>query len=279
MCGMAACGSKGLGGKGKGATTLKASDAKWKDTELSIGKANAKFFMTGSNKDKDPLFMNTYFSDFPAGAEVTVGETKGTTSESGYLSLDVDMNGKVGGQSLKAISNGAVDLGVQITIKAKDSETIEEKLPAMRVEAAVAAGLAKVRDGAVKFDGEPADDGKVGSIALVEVSSLSQIKLVGSADKLWDIDWVAVSEKRESGRVKACSGYEKTAGDVNVTQVDSVVKIYDRRSGKLVAEKTFQPKDECPSFAMVSKDKTAKNYVSDSDIEPWVRENFDKARQ
>ena len=127
-------------------------------------------------------------------------------------------------------------------------------------------------------EGEPADEGKVGSVAMVKVGGLSGIKVVGSADEVWDVDWVAVEEDRESQRVKSCDGYQKVKGNVDVTQVDSLVKIFDRRTGKKIAEQTFQPKDECPSFAMVSKDNKAKAYVIDTDIEPWVRDTLDKQK-
>ena len=56
-----------------------------------------------------------------------------------------------------------------------------------------------------------------------------------------------------------------------MSQNDSVVKVYERRPGKLLHDKTFRPKDECPSVAMVSADNEAKSCVLATDIEPWVR--------
>jgi hypothetical protein len=106
---------------------------------------------------------------------------------------------------------------------------------------------------------------------MVEVKSVAGLEIVGKAEKVWDLDWIAVIEKIETARTKKCGGYEKVKGDIEVIQVDSAVKIYDRRSGKVLHEKTFRPKNECPSFAMVSGDKKAKAYVLPSDIQPWVR--------
>lgn len=270
------CDKKSLGMGGNDAK-LKASDAKWKDTELTIGDASAKFFMTGSG-DGDPSFMDAYFDKFPKSTEIDVGGTKGTTSEQGHLALKADMKGKLGPLELRTLSTGQVDLDVKIVIKAPGSETIEQKLPPMRIGGAVSTALARARDGGLKFEGEK-DDGKITSAAIVDArGTFGELKVVGDAKKVWDIDWVAVMEQKESSRTKACSGYQKVTGDVIVTQVDSVVKIVDRRTGKVAQEQTFQPKDECPSFAMVEKNNTAKAYVHDSDVEPWVREQLDKVK-
>lgn len=274
---LAGCGKGSGGGKDDQAEKLDAADAKWKDTELTIGSANAKFFMTGSGEG-DPLFMDGYFDKFPAGTEVDVAGTKGTTDERGHLSLNIDMKNKVGALALRDLTSKAVDLDAKVIIKAPGSDTIEQKLPAMRVETAVGAALARVRDGALKFDGEPNDDGKVSSAALVDTSSMSKLTLVGNAEKVWDIDWVAVETQKESDRTKACSGYEKVKGEVQVVQIDSVVKIYERRTGKMLHEQTFQPKEECPSFVSVSSDNKAKAFVLPMQVEPWVRENLDKMK-
>lgn len=262
------------------AVKLVASEAVWEGTNLTIGRAKAHFYMTDSG-DKDPLFMNAYFEGFPGGTKIRLGDRDATTDRDGYLALDIDMAEKVGALPLRTVSSSQVDLELTVVIEAPGSELIEEKLPGMRVAPAVAAALARVRDGAVTFAGEPESDG-VSSVAMVSADGISDLKILGSADKVRDLDWVAVKETRDSGRTRSCGGYkakgEEIEGEIEVAQMDALVKIYERRTGKVVAEESFQPKNECPSFAMISADKKARARVLDSQIEPWVRDTLEKAR-
>ena len=111
-----------------------------------LEEAEASFHMVGSNRDgKDPLVMNAYFNNFPPGTEVIVGESKKKVSDSGHLSMEIDMRAFMGKLPVDKASK-AIDLGMEIEIRVPEREPLETELPEQKVAGDLAAAFARVRD-------------------------------------------------------------------------------------------------------------------------------------
>lgn len=241
-----------------------------------LEEAEASFHMVGSNRDgKDPLVMKAYFNNFPPGTEVIVGETKKKVSDSGYLSMEIDMRAFMGKLPVDKASK-EIDLGMEIEIRVPEREPLETELPEQKVAGDLAAAFARVRDRPVKFEGEPEASGKAKSLVAVEAdTSFSDFTVMGPAQKVWDIDLVGVYEKSKSARTKACGGYKKIKGKVTVEMIDYKVALYDRRTGERMAEHRVLAKEECPMFITYDKEtKKASKYADEKDVHRWLREQL-----
>jgi len=241
-----------------------------------LDEAEASFHMVGSNRDgKDPLVMNAYFNGFPVGTEVTVGDEKKKVSDSGYLSLEIDMRPFLGKLAVDEASK-EIDLGMDIEIHVPDRDPLKTKLPEQKVANDLAAAFARVRDRPVEFDGEPDASGKAKSLVAVEADTgFSDFTVMGPAEKVWDIDLVGVYEKSKSARTKACGGYKKIEGKVTIQMIDYKVALYDRRTGARTAEHRVLAKEECPMFITYDKEtKKASRYADEKDVHRWLREQL-----
>jgi len=93
-------------------------------------------------------------------------------------------------------------------------------------------------------------------------------KIIGHPKTLGDIARVAVSttsDKRDAG--KKCSGYD-SGKTYDLKLSDLIVRVYDRRTGKLAAEKTFQAQKRCPMFVSTAD---AVSSPDDKVAIPWLR--------
>lgn len=216
------------------------------------------------------LVLNATARDFPKGSKLEAAGRK-TTVDSAYGNLDAPLDDfDFGAVTLAdAQDNDAtVKTGAKLSVAWPDTKPLEVEVPALKVRIAVADAIKEIAKAPVTFTGEPEGDGKVDSIIWLDING-SIDEVVGSGKVLKDVDLIATSEHIDTGRFKKCSGYEK--GDVNLEAVEKKVVAYDRRTGNAVADKTFQPKDRCPSFVMVSADGKGKNYVDEADVLAWLK--------
>ncbi|MEO1270476.1 MAG: hypothetical protein AAFX99_20505 [Myxococcota bacterium] len=242
-----------------------------------MSEAKATFFLRGGNTNgKAPMFINAYFNNFPDGTEFKVGTDEASANTSGYATLDVDMRPMAGAIKVDDIQNAKVDLGLKIVIDMPGYKPINEKLPPQTAKSAVGAMLAQVRDKPVTFTGEPKDTGRKPAMAMVEgETSMSSFKVLGPAERVWDIDLVGISTKQESDRTRLCKGYDKAPEGVTIKMVDAKVELYDRRSGDLLTESVVKARNACPSFVMINRDDmSAKTYASTRNIESWFRKTM-----
>jgi hypothetical protein len=248
----------------------------WKDYKLTLegSKANASFFMSAASKSSDeaPLRVKGYFNDFPGGTKVKLGAEAGTTSDTGHLALQLDVKDKIGKLEVDKLQK-EVDVDVPLAIELPGKKPLDLKVPTLHVKRSLASGLAQVVDRPVAFAGEPASPGKPDAAAVVD--HFGDMRVLGSASLVWDIDWVAVEETLEKDAPsKVCKGYEKVK-EISLKLLDSQVKLYDRRTAKLLKEQRFKASDRCPSVAFV-QEGSSKSYASKTDIDKWVRAQLGK---
>lgn len=75
--------------------------------------------------------------------------------------------------------------------------------------------------------------------------------LVGTGTTLRDVDWIAVSTWRPTGKMKKCGGYGRTPGVagntvVNVSLDEVEVRVIDRRTAEVLGTRVFPPENTCP---------------------------------
>lgn len=75
--------------------------------------------------------------------------------------------------------------------------------------------------------------------------------LVGEGKTLRDVDWIAVSTWRPTGKVKKCGGYGRIPGVagntvVNVSLDEVEVRVIDRRTAAVLGTRVFPPQNTCP---------------------------------
>jgi hypothetical protein len=75
--------------------------------------------------------------------------------------------------------------------------------------------------------------------------------LVGEGKMLRDVDWIAVSTWRPTGKVKKCGGYGRIPGVagntvVNVSLDEVEVRVIDRRTATVLGTRVFPPQNTCP---------------------------------
>ncbi len=133
----------------------------------------------------------------------------------------------------------------------------------------------EVKDGPVRFGDEPArPDGPPRSV--IDANTSPQI--FGTATTIRDIDAVAISTTLPAVKsARQCGGYKDDDGRpmaaVTLELKETEVKIYDRRTGKVIEQRRFAPKDECPSFVMVraGSDPKTDSSVPHEEIQAWLQ--------
>lgn len=245
----------------------------WEDDTLGAklvfdGKKEAvEVRLTGK---RGKIILNANARNFPKGSKLEVAGRK-TTVESSYGLLEAPLDDfKLGEVTLADAedNNAKVKTGAKIAVAWPDTKPFEIEAPELKIRLAVADAIKEIDKAPVNFPGEPEGDGKVDSILWLDING-SLDEVIGSGKTLQDVDLIATTEQIDTDRFKNCTGYEK--GDVNLQAIDEKIVAYDRRTGKAVADKTFQPKDRCPSFVMVSSDGKGKNYVDDADVVAWLK--------
>ena len=216
------------------------------------------------------LILNATAKDFPKGSKLEAGGRK-TTIDGAYGLLEAPLDDlEVGAISLAdAEDNDArVKPGAKLSVAWPDTKPLEVEVPELKVRIAVADAIKEIAKAPVAFAGEPAADGKVDSIIWLDING-SIHEVIGAGKTLQDVDLIATTEQIPTGRLKKCSGYEK--GDVQLEAIEEKIVAYDRRTGEAVADKTFQPKDRCPTVVMVSAAGKGKYYVDDADVVAWLK--------
>jgi hypothetical protein len=216
------------------------------------------------------MVLSATARDFPKGSKLESGGRK-TTVDTIYGNLDVPLDDfRLGEVALAdAQDNDAtVKTSAKLSVAWPDTKPLEVDVPALKVRIAVADAIKEIAKAPVSFAGEPEGDGKVDTIVWLDING-SIDEVVGSGKVLQDVDLIATSEHIDTGRFKKCTGYKE--GDVQLEAIEKKVVAYDRRTGNPVSDKTFQPKDRCPSFVMVSADGKGKNYVDEADVVAWLK--------
>lgn len=266
---------KGEDGSEEGESGEKTDPPKGKWEDKTVG-SSLKFdgrketVEVSTRGERGKIGLHLTFNKFPKGTKATVGEDSTTIDSEVYGLLQTWLPFKIGDVSIADARDHTkkTDLDTELVIEWPTTTPLETEIPPQKIWSAVAGALKTIDKSPVKFEGEPEGDGKVDTVVALDINGYVR-EVLGSGEKLQDIDLLATEVKNETSRTKKCTGYEK--GDIQLVMVDSVVKLYDRRSGKLVEEKTFSGKDECPSMAFVSADGKGKSYADGKEMDAWLK--------
>jgi hypothetical protein len=260
------------GAKSKG-PDRPAPKAEWADKTVGYSrklKLSGLSEITAGAKGLDgAVQLNLSLKKLPKGTVITVGEKKHTV-EGNYDSMQAPTTFKLGDVSIKKAQDFKyqIDLGVTLKIKMPGRKELSTKVPPIPVRGALHDLFKKAADGPLQFAGEPESKGKADTAAILDRNANLK-KIVGRGKVLQDIDLISFEEKEETTRTKKCTGFK--GGPIKLIMVDSNVRVYDRRTAKLIKEKKFTAKTKCPSLAYVNKkDNTAKSWADTRAIERWV---------
>jgi hypothetical protein len=107
-------------------------------------------------------------------------------------------------------------------------------------------------------------------------------ELIGAQVKFREVDLIAVPLREERDAGRSCGGYG-SGGTVSapLVYVDRNVKVYDRRSGKVVKEKKFTAPIDCPKMvtavesklagATITKGTRAEAMAPFPDVRAWLK--------
>jgi hypothetical protein len=99
------------------------------------------------------------------------------------------------------------------------------------------------------------------------------MRVLGPGPLVRDIDWVAIETRGDVKKEKRCHKY-KTRRDVVLKMHGSTVEVFERRSGKSVAKRDFEPSEECPKVPLLAADGSTHGYPSSDAIDTWLRKEL-----
>ncbi|MFO0551175.1 MAG: hypothetical protein U0271_22485 [Polyangiaceae bacterium] len=241
------------------------------EVEISGVKADGEISCFGE------LECTLRLNKLPEDTKVKIGEVEETASSAGSVSVKFDMGDVIA----KAAPTDAlrydkkVDPARNVDITFPDGVKVSEKLPSLSTNYMIESTLKKKLPNAtpVLFGKEADAPNKTHTIFLTD--QLGSDDIFGPAKTMSEIDLVAVGESLpERDGNKKCSGYKANGEtgpgrDADLYLVDKEVKLYERRTGKIVDTKKFEAKaGECPMFANGSK---ATEYADSREIAAWLR--------
>lgn len=245
----------------------------WEAQKLTLQGAvgDMTFSVSDGDSKNGPLVIEAYFSGFPAGTQLSIGSSSATASDTGEFRAKEDVRAKVGKLSVKSVLGDDVDLGLEVGIGMPGREVVTTALPPVAIKASLARAFGELPEQGWRFSGEPPYDGEARSVAIVgPPSAKRQVRVLGRAEKVWDIDWVAIETRAETPRVKPCGGYHRRI-DVKLKMYDSTLKVRDRRLGSSITEKVIQASDKCPKNPLLSPDGSTIAYILPADVDRWLR--------
>lgn len=248
----------------------------WKANTLSFAAVpgEATFALsTGATEQDDakPLVLEVRCREFLKDTKIEIGSTSGTVSGGGEYEGRLDVRERVGKLGISDAIGGKADLDLKVTITVPGYEPVIEKLPSLEMGPALAYALSRAPDYGMSFKDEPAADGPPKSVAILgPPSSKRQIRVVGPAERVWDIDWIALEERSDTSRDKRCTGYSRRI-DVVLKMFDSTIKVFDRRTGKPLKDKAFEAPGQCPKNPLLNPDGSTLAYVLYTDVDAWLR--------
>jgi hypothetical protein len=248
--------------------------SKWQGNRLELedGAGTASFEMSTGEGDDAPMAIKGYFAGLAPGTLVELGGKTSTVTDSAALRVAAPVQDRAGPILWSDLRNTSkVDLDLSVTITLPGFRLLSAKLPAFDVAPSVAALLAQARKSAVRFPGEPEYAGKPRSVVVLGPPSAKRdMRVLGPAKQVWDVDWVALERREGEPREKSCGSYPHYV-NVVLKMVDSEFEVFDRRLGNAVRHKTFAASDVCPREPLLGPDGSTLAYVSPKDVDRWLR--------
>ena len=233
--------------------------------KMKIAGTEADGVFCGTKEASKPVLkLEGSFNNFPPGTKIKVGEEDHTYS--GFFTVQLDLKPAIRKSTLDEL-RGRVELDVPIQIDA-GGLTVATKLPKQDIKESLRFALARARDGGLRFGPDDVPAAKVRSIAVV--AGYSDLDFVGSGTAVTDVDQVAIAEDQPQPRKSKVCNFSKGAATLKIH--DSTVTLIDRRTGEKLRSTVLKGSEDCPMFAMVSKDdNSAKATVPARDVTAWAR--------
>lgn len=225
----------------------------------------------------DALKCSVRIDKAPKGTRLQLGASPEETASYGFATASVDGAAAIGQAKIDDAYDyqKRIDLKQKVVITFPDGVRLEGPLPPLSVKFDVTRYFEKrlpdERPAPFGDESEPISKGRT---ILFQANSLSDARVLGPGTKLRDVDYVALPKslpKRPAD--KKCSGYTRTNGGgepqtLDLFLIDKEVKLFERRTGKLVETKTFAGTTTCPMFASGGE---ATSYADDDAIVAWLR--------
>lgn len=212
----------------------------------AVGEVQAK--LGGGGQLSASIVRGTYklaLRDLPQSSTWKLGDKSGRITKPSET-IDIDVDQEIATSSFDALDRVAPH--AELELELGDGRSGKTKLPALDLRRAVKQRLEEIAHGPVVFGKEPDDPNKLDAIVYP-----ANNKLIGTAEKVHEVDRVLIVRKRteETGR-KTCGGYTDTGGlpiaSMTLVLRETEAVIYDRRSGEVVERKTFAPDTKCPTY-------------------------------
>jgi hypothetical protein len=224
--------------------------------------------------------LTVFFREFPPGTVLTVGNSTATADDEGFATAETKISALFGGLPTAGVGSlEAVLEGATFSVTPPGGKAIQVTLPPQKAYG-VKDTLLSVAQGSLLFSGEVEGPGPIRNAIWWHFSGQ---EVIGTpAATVAEIDAVVVVE-RLGDATKICTGYTGDDGspqpDVTLHLKDTVVAIYERRTGREVAKTTFPPNPECPTWLSVEKGFAASRDSSEplDDMRAWIATQVGKS--
>lgn len=206
-------------------------------------------------------------SNFPEGTQFEIGDQKGERNKGhgAITTVSVDIRNKFIANMdklgpLPVSEWSKIDTGLTLELKVPYRRTVEFKLPPLFCRYAWV--LHNVANGPVRFGNEAneADDAKPSDslVSFAPSGGRDPIKVIGRAGSLSEVDYVALSQEIAKGTAQC--GYHGDIGRCTTTRrrFENKVTVYARRTGLVVATRTFDSDSTCSEH--ISESQCGRQY-------------------
>lgn len=205
--------------------------------------------------------------DLAHGSTWKVGAEHGVV-DAQYELIDVPIDDRLANLTWKELEQADPKLELELSLV--DGRTGKLPLKPIDVSYMVEESLREAQHHPVRFGTEPDDPKQQDSLVWPRSSAH---KHIGKSGKLYETDWVLITNKTVGDKGKRrCGGYTTKgvpAPDITLILKETEAVIYDRRTGDVVDRKTFQPDASCPKFVMMGG-PTHESYEPDVAIASWA---------
>lgn len=212
---------------------------------------------------------------FPAG---TRWEVSGRTGQlepfaTGFVDL-ADVTAALLDVPVAGLEDARLGGGSTLMLTPPEGGRVEVPLPSAPVNGMGVHDLfARVEHGPLLFPGE-APAGQAPRSILLTYGFAHEFRVFGRpAERLRDIDGVAVRRIRPAHKTRLCHGTrgldQKVLPDVTLRLRETEVVVYDRRRGTVVDRRVFPPDERCPGFDV--RDSATDSFVPSAAIDEWLR--------
>jgi hypothetical protein len=214
--------------------------------------------------------MFVRLSNVPTGTHWQAGGKQGDLQGTPGDSIDLgSYDDQIGAIKIADFHAATVQPPSPVVFLLPSGQRLEVPLPKLQV-GGLDNLMARAEHGPLLFGGEQATSGAIHGIYRVVGMVDATKEIVGSPSTLRDIDAVAL-QNTTYGRDKKTCNYGDMSGSVQTTRDAQLgtteVKIIERRTGKLLATRTF-PNDRCPGA--VAEMEHVKAEADSAAIEAWV---------